>query len=88
MNQTQVIEVAREAVLVMLTVGGPILLIALLVGLVIALIQALTQMQEMTLSFVPKILAIMVSLMVLAPFMVNTMVAFGEGLADRIIGLG
>lgn len=88
MNATEVIDVAREAVVVMLQVGGPVLLAALLVGLGIALFQALTQMQEMTLSFVPKILTIMISLIVLMPFMLTTLVTFTEGLMDRIASLG
>jgi flagellar biosynthetic protein FliQ len=88
MNETEIIEVGRDAVFVMLKVGGPIMLAGLLVGLIIALIQALTQMQEMTLSFVPKIFAIMVAIAVMAPYMVNTLIAFAEELADKIIGLG
>lgn len=88
MNETEIIEVGREAVFVMLKVGGPIMLAGLMVGLAIALVQALTQMQEMTLSFVPKIFAIMIALVIMAPYMVNTLVSFGEELADRIIGLG
>lgn len=88
MNAVEAIEVGREAVYTMLKVGGPVLLAALIVGLAIALFQALTQMQEMTLSFVPKILVIMISLVVLMPFMVSTLVNFGESLMDRIVALG
>ncbi|MDH3595800.1 MAG: flagellar biosynthesis protein FliQ [Rhodospirillales bacterium] len=88
MNATDVLEVSREAVIVMLKVGAPILSMALLVGLAVALFQALTQIQEMTLSFVPKILVIFVSLLVLMPFMLSTMTAFGQSLMDRIVALG
>ena len=84
MNSTEVIEIAREAILVALKVGSPILLLALTVGVAIALFQALTQMQEMTLSFVPKIVTIFASLFVLLPFMLSTLVTFTEGLMDRI----
>ncbi len=87
MNSTEVIEIAREAILVALKVGSPVLLLALTVGLAIALFQALTQMQEMTLSFVPKIVTIFASLFVLLPFMLSTLVTFTEGLMDRIVGL-
>jgi len=87
MNSTEVIEIAREAILVALKVGSPILLLALTVGIAIALFQALTQMQEMTLSFVPKIMTIFASLFVLLPFMLSTLVTFTEGLMDRIVGL-
>ena len=88
MNATDVLEVSRQAVIVMLKVGAPILSMALLVGLVVSLFQALTQIQEMTLSFVPKILVIFVSLLALMPFMLSTMTAFGQSLMDRIVALG
>ncbi len=88
MNPTEVIEVAREAIIVALKVGGPVLFLALLTGITIALFQALTQMQEMTLSFVPKILTIFVSLLLLLPYMVGTLTTFTQGLMDRIVGLG
>ncbi len=88
MNATEVIEIAREAIIVALKVGGPVLFMALLMGIAIALFQALTQMQEMTLSFVPKILTIFVSLLLLLPYMVGTLTTFTQGLMDRIVGLG
>ena len=87
MNVTDVLEVSREAVIVMLKVGGPVLAVALAVGLLVSLFQALTQIQEMTLSFVPKILVIFVSLLVLLPYMLGTLVTFGAGLMDRIVAL-
>lgn len=87
MDSVEVIEIAREAILVALKVGAPVLLLALGVGLVIALFQALTQMQEMTLSFVPKIVTIFASLFVLLPFMLSTLTSFTQGLMDRIVGL-
>ena len=88
MNQSAVIEVGREALVTLLIVGSPVMLIALGVGLVISLVQALTQMQEMTLSFVPKILLIFASLILLIPFMMSTMLTFGERLFDRMVSLG
>ena len=87
MDSTDVIEIARETIFVALKVGAPVLLLALAVGLVIALFQALTQMQEMTLSFVPKIVAIFGSLFLLLPFMLSTLMTFTQGLMDRIVGL-
>jgi flagellar biosynthetic protein FliQ len=72
----------------MLKVGSPVLLLALIVGLVISLFQALTQMQEMTLTFVPKALVIVVSLMIFLPFMLGVLVTFTESLMDRIVALG
>ena len=88
MNPADVLDVSREAVVVMLKIGTPVLALALLVGLAIALFQALTQIQEMTLSFVPKIIVIFVSLLVLMPFMMSTLVTFGQSLMDRIVALG
>lgn len=87
MNAPEVIEVAREAIFTMLKIGAPILLMALTVGLTISLFQALTQIQEMTLSFVPKILVIFVTVLVLLPFMISTLNAFTLTLMDRIVAL-
>ena len=88
MNAADVMDVSREAVVVMLKIGSPVLLLALTVGLVVSLFQALTQMQEMTLTFVPKALVIVVSLMIFLPFMLGVLVTFTESLMDRIVALG
>ncbi len=88
MSPVEVIEVAREGLFVLLKVGAPVMMIALVVGLSISLIQALTQVQEMTLAFVPKILVIFTSLIVLLPFMLRTLTTFSERLFDRIVALG
>lgn len=87
MNQTEVLDIGREAVIVLITVGAPIMLVSLGVGLIIALFQALTQIQEMTLTFVPKILAIFVSLILFLPFMLTTISEFTLRLADKIIAI-
>ena len=88
MNETEVIDTAREAILVSIQIGAPFLIIGLLVGVSIALLQALTQIQEITLVFVPKILAIFFAMFVFLPWMMQTLVIFMQGLADRIIALG
>ncbi len=88
MNATDVLEVAHEAVIVMLKVGSPVLMIALFIGLIISLFQALTQMQEMTLTFVPKAFAIFLSLLVFLPFMLGVLTTFTQSLMDRIVSLG
>ncbi len=88
MNAADVLEVAREAVIVMLKVGSPVLMVALFIGLTISLFQALTQMQEMTLTFVPKAFAIFVSLLVFLPFMLGVLTTFTQSLMDRIVALG
>ncbi len=88
MNETEVISVAREAIVVLIKMGAPAMLVALAVGLTIAVIQALTQIQEVTLTFVPKILALFATVLVFVPFMLNTLRNFTHGLVDRIISLG
>lgn len=87
MNQTEVLDIGREAVIVLITVGAPIMSVSLAVGLTIALFQALTQIQEMTLTFVPKILSIFISLILFLPFMYTTISEFTLRLADRIIAI-
>ena len=86
MNGAEVLEIARDAIWVLLQVSAPVMLIALGVGLVIALLQALTQVQEMTIVFVPKIIAIFVSLLLFLPFMSISMGGLMDRLAQRIAG--
>lgn len=88
MNEAGILDVAREALVVTLKLGAPVLLLALIAGLAISLLQALTQMQEMTLSFVPKILTILVSLFLFLPFMLGTLGDFTRQLMDRIASGG
>ena len=88
MSPADAIEIGRQALYTMLAIGAPVMLVALGVGLSISLIQALTQMQEMTLTFVPKILVVMVALIVTAPFMLNALSAFTLELTDKIIAGG
>jgi flagellar biosynthesis protein FliQ len=88
MNDVGVIEVGREAFWAILSIGGPILIAGLVIGLLIALFQALTSIQEMTLVFVPKIIVIFVALVLMLPFMINSMVTFGESIFDKIIAIG
>ena len=80
-------EVSRQAIWVMLKVGAPVMGVALLVGLIVSLLQALTQVQEMTLTFVPKIIAIFLTLLVVTPFMLTTLVDFTQSVFARIAGL-
>ena len=88
MGATEVLDITREAVIVTLKIGVPVMLIALIVGLVVSLFQALTQIQEMTLSFIPKMIAIFLSLLLLLPFMLSTLTTFTHGLAERMIHTG
>lgn len=88
MTPDQVLDIARAAIFTLIKIGAPIMLVALVVGVLVALLQALTQMQEMTLSFVPKILAIFLTVLLALPFMIATLTGFGEELFHQIASLG
>ncbi|MDH3701200.1 MAG: flagellar biosynthesis protein FliQ [Alphaproteobacteria bacterium] len=88
MNEAEVLDFAQDAIFTTLKVASPIMLVGLVVGLAIALFQALTSIQEMTLTFVPKILVVFASLLVLMPFMFGIMQRFMETIATRIVGIG
>jgi flagellar biosynthetic protein FliQ len=88
MNETEIIDVTRQALMLTIQISLPVMMVGLLVGVSIALIQALTQVQEMTLVFVPKIVAIFVSLIFFLPWMANILIVFTQSLADRIVSGG
>ncbi|MGH6671068.1 MAG: flagellar biosynthetic protein FliQ [Xanthobacteraceae bacterium] len=73
MTGPQVLDVARDAIVTLLLVASPLMLVGLVVGVVVSLLQALTQIQESTLVFVPKILAIFIALLVALPFMADVL---------------
>jgi flagellar biosynthetic protein FliQ len=86
MDEAALLEIARDAVIVTLKVGAPIMLISLVVGLMISLFQALTQIQEATLTFVPKVIVVFISLLLLAPFMLHALIDFTEQIMSRVSG--
>jgi len=86
MTEADVIEIMRDGLWTAVIVAGPLLLIALVVGLVIGFLQALTQIQEMTLVFVPKILVIFIAMLITLPFMADTLASYTARIAVRIIG--
>lgn len=88
MTETDIIQITRDAIIVLMIVSGPILTIAMIVGLVISLVQALTQIQESTIAFVPKIMIMFLSLTFLLPFMTQKLTDFGNRLPDLIIQAG
>ncbi len=88
MSEADVLEVGREALLVVLKTSGPIMLSGLAIGLIIALFQALTTIQEMTLTFVPKIIVIFFAIIVFLPFMMTTVIEFARHLFDRMVAVG
>lgn len=83
-----ILDLARDAVMTFLRAGMPVMLVGLLVGLVISLGQALTQIQEQTLVYVPKIGAVLVALVFLLPFMGDALAAYMGRVAARIISGG
>ena len=87
MTGAEVLDVARDAILTLVLVASPLMLIGLVVGVVISLFQALTQIQEMTLVFVPKILAIFVAMLVALPFMADLLQGHMTRLAARIVAV-
>jgi flagellar biosynthetic protein FliQ len=88
MNDIDIANLLRDAMLVMLKLGGPPLIVALVVGLVISLLQAITQIHEVTVAFVPKVLAIGLTLLLLGPFMLATLSGYTHLLFDQIIAIG
>ena len=78
-------EITREAVYVLITISAPILILSLVVGLTISLFQALTQIQENTLTFVPKILTIYISLLLIVPYMIGRLKIFMDHIIQLII---
>jgi flagellar biosynthetic protein FliQ len=85
MSGADILDIAIDGIWTMIFIAAPMMLVGLTVGVVIALFQALTQIQEMTLVFVPKILAIFVTLLVALPFMGATMDSFMTRLIDKIV---
>jgi flagellar biosynthetic protein FliQ len=87
MTPQMVISIGREALTVVLLVSGPMLAFGMLIGLIISIFQAVTQINEMTLTFVPKILAVAVALLIFLPWMINTLTDFARHMFDLIPGL-
>jgi flagellar biosynthetic protein FliQ len=85
MTGPETLDVARDAITTLIIVSSPVMLVGLGVGLAISLLQALTQIQEMTIAFVPKILAIFISLLIALPFMAEKLQAEMLRIAARIV---
>lgn len=85
MTGAEVLDIANQGIWTLIIVSLPMMLVGLVVGVVIALFQALTQIQEQTLVFVPKIIAIFVTMLLTLPFLGATMAAFMTRVVDMII---
>ena len=84
MTSGAILDIARDGIVVFLKVGGPLMVIALVVGLIVSLVQALTQIQEQTLVFVPKIVAVLAALLLFLPFMGDALAGYMGRVAVRI----
>ena len=87
-NQNMVLYMAKEAVGAVLLVGGPILGVSLLVGLLVSIFQAMTQIQEQTLSFIPKVVAVVAVLLLLGPWMLSVLTAYTSNLLTQLATFG
>ena len=88
MPENDVGSLLRETMLVTLKLGGPPLLAALGIGIVMSLLQAITQINEQTVAFVPKVVVILGALLILGPFMLTTMTDFSHALFDQVVAVG
>lgn len=87
MNEQMILELGRQALTTTLMVAGPMLAAALLIGLLVSVFQAVTQINEMTMTFVPKIVGILVTGLVALPWVLRVMLSFTRHIFDVIAGL-
>lgn len=85
MSQEMVIEIAERAIYIVLLVSGPLLLIALVVGLIISIFQATTSIQEQTLSFVPKIVGVLLALVLFGPWMLSYITDYFYDILNNLV---
>ena len=88
MTGLAILDVARDGILTFLKVAGPLMIVALVVGLAVSLFQALTQIQEQTLIYVPKIVAVFAALLLMLPFMGDALAGYMTRIAARIAAGG
>ncbi|HMO94565.1 MAG TPA: flagellar biosynthesis protein FliQ [Tepidiformaceae bacterium] len=88
MNEAVILGLMREALMVALLVGAPILATTLVIGVAVSIIQAVTQVNEATLTFVPKLIGVFVSMLIFGPWMMGTLLDFSAGLFANMAGYG
>ena len=84
MDQDTVVNLATQAMTLAVEIGGPMLLVGLVIGLVVSIFQAVTSIQEQSLSFIPKIIGLGVLIVVLGPWMLGQLVNYAENLYSSI----
>ncbi|WP_373600042.1 flagellar biosynthesis protein FliQ [Paraclostridium bifermentans] len=87
MNESIVVSIVKETLYTAMLVGGPILILSLLVGLLVSIFQATTQIQEQTLSFIPKLIVVALTLVVGGSWMLNEVVQFTNKIMSMIAGI-
>ena len=85
MTGAEALDIASDGIWTLIIVSAPMMIIGLIVGVIIALFQALTQIQEQTLVFVPKIIAIFITMLITLPFLGATMAGYMDRVVDMII---
>lgn len=88
MTEVEFIEITRDGIFTLLKIVTPVLLVALCIGLFIGIFQALTQIQEMTLAFVPKIIGVFLAIIILLPFMFGQLKNLSDTIFDKIVSGG
>lgn len=88
MNEAVVLALAKESLIVALEVAAPILGVSLVIGIVVSIIQAVTQVNEMTLTFVPKLVGVFVAMLIFGPWMMQTLLGFSAGLFTNMAAFG
>ena len=88
MSPEQVIHVGRQAVETVLLTAAPMLIAAMVIGLLISIFQAATQINEQTLTFIPKIVAVFVTLLIFGPWIIELLVTFTTGILAQIATIG
>ena len=88
MAQDFILQIANEGILLLLVISGPPIIFSLIVGLIIALFQAVTQVQEQSLTFVPKIVVMFLSVLLFLPYILTTLTGFTHFIFDRIVAMG
>jgi flagellar biosynthetic protein FliQ len=88
MTGAMILDIGRDGIVTFLKAGAPVMLVALAIGLAISILQALTQVQEQTLVFVPKIIAVFASMMLFLPFMGDALASYMLRIAARIASGG
>jgi flagellar biosynthetic protein FliQ len=88
MTGSVILDIGRDGIITFLKAGAPVMLVALAIGLAISVLQALTQVQEQTLVFVPKIIAVFASMLLFLPFMGDALASYMARVAARIAAGG